>query len=159
MENLLTLILGLVIGILIMYFYCYKKTKSGGPVGSPVEPKGLISPTEAKTLNDNWTDLRKVANDAVAENEIDNRSSWYSIEDVRNYLTLVENDNDSITGIRLYLGVHKDISEGGKTTIFMVPTIPNPRPKTGEDPNDDDPNAKGLDRSDDGMPPGASYPN
>ena len=157
MKNLLSLILGLIIGALIMYFYCCKTDDDA--MSPMVTPRGIITPAEAQTLNDNWTNLRKAVNDSVAENNIDNRSSWYSIEDIRNYLTLAEKDNEKVTGIRLYLGVDNKISEGGKTTIFMIPTVPNPEPESGEDPNNDDPESNGLDRGHGGMPPGQGYPN
>ncbi|WP_299247354.1 hypothetical protein [uncultured Lacinutrix sp.] len=158
MKILIGLVLGLLIGILIMYFYCCKNNVGALPTQDP--PRGLISTTEAKALNDNWTDYRKHVNDSVAFGGVDNRSSWYSIEDIKSYLSIVEGENNNITGIRFYLGVDDSLGKGGKTTIFMVPTVPNPDYKPGEnDPNNDDPLAKGLDRAGGGMPPGQGYPN
>jgi len=160
MKNLGSLIIGLIIGALIMYFYCCKETKDVTTVTPTVTPRGVITPAEAKTLNSNWTNLRKAANDAVAQNKIDNRSSWYSIKDVRDYLNLVEKENSKVTGIRLYLGVDGDIAAGGKTTIFMIPTTPvGTGSRSGGDPNLDDPNGSGLDRGHAGIPPGQGYPN
>lgn len=117
-------------------------------------PTGIITATEAKELNDYWTTYRKSANDGVASGGIDNRSSWFSIEDVEEFLKIVKAEHANATGIRMYLGVHDVVKgDGGKTTIFMVPTQEDKKGK-----NQDIPNAKGLNRGDDGEPVGAGYP-
>ncbi len=59
----------------------------------------------------------------------DNRSSWWSLEDIKNYLTYAENQADSLgytlDGIRIYLGVYAGNAPNGKadySTVFWVPT-------------------------------------
>ncbi|MGB1308987.1 MAG: hypothetical protein ACPG6B_08765 [Oceanihabitans sp.] len=117
-------------------------------------PNGIITAAEAVQLNNDWTTYRKTANDSVAAKGEDNRSSWFSIQDLEDFLTLVKKSHSDATGIRMYLGVHDVVKgDGGKTTVFMVPTK-----KAGEGVNQDIPNAKGLNKGVDGNPPGAGYP-
>jgi len=115
-------------------------------------PKGIIKSTEAQKLNDNWTSLRESAN-RTAAGKPDNRSSWYSYQDMQDFLDLIKNENPNVNGIRFYLGVEKTESDPkGYTTIFMVPT---------EDvggKNHDIVGADGMDKGIHGNPPGASYP-
>ena len=116
-------------------------------------PKGIISSVDAQELSDNWTNLRAKANETAAEKP-DNRSSWYSFEDMQDFLNLIKEENENVNGVRFYLGVEtteKDVK--GLTTIFMVPTE-----NDGNGNNKDIPNAKGMDRGDDGNPPNAVYP-
>lgn len=118
----------------------------------PTTPRGVITPTEAQELNDNWTDLRKGANDRAA-GQSDNRSSWYSIQDLKDYIALVEDENPDATGIRFYLGVETTKEDPkGLTTIFIIPT------EEIEGENKDIATATGLDRGTNGVPPGAPYP-
>ncbi|MGB2685841.1 MAG: hypothetical protein WBC43_12585 [Olleya sp.] len=117
------------------------------------EPTGKISATEAETLSNAWTKLRQDANNTAAGQE-DNRSSWYSLEDMQAFLEMIKEQNPNVNGVRCYLGVQNDKETSkGLTTIFMVPT---------EDVNGknmDIKDADGIDRGQGGMPPGAGYPN
>ena len=116
-------------------------------------PKGMITAAEAKELNDNWTNQRKAANDQAA-GKPDNRSSWYSLDDMQNFLTLIKDANPKANGVRFYLGVDTTEEDPkGLTTIFMMPTEDDGR---GE--NKDIPQAKGMDRGNNGEPPEAGYP-
>lgn len=116
-------------------------------------PTGIISAAEAQELNDNWTNLRGRANDNAA-GKTDNRSSWYSFDDMQNFLDLIKEDNPEVNGVRFYLGVEKTATDPkGYTTIFMVPT------KDNDGENQDIIGARGMDRGDGGMPPGQGYPN
>ncbi|WP_452224592.1 hypothetical protein [Lacinutrix chionoecetis] len=117
-------------------------------------PKGMITAAEAKELNDNWTDLRASANETAA-GKPDNRSSWYSLEDMQNFLNQIKEENPDVNGVRFYLGVEtSEEDEKGLTTIFMVPTKDD-----GRGNNQDIPEANGMDRGAGGMPPGQDYPN
>ncbi|MBD3889652.1 hypothetical protein [Olleya marilimosa] len=117
------------------------------------EPTGKISASEAEILSDAWTKLRQEANNNAAEQE-DNRSSWYSLEDMEAFIKMIKDKNPNVNGVRCYLGVQTDkANPKGLTTIFMVPT---------EDVNGkniDIKGADGIDRGQGGMPPGAGYPN
>ncbi|OIQ24022.1 hypothetical protein [Lacinutrix sp. MedPE-SW] len=113
-------------------------------------PSGIITPKQAKELNDNWTRLRASANKSSAGQD-DNRSSWYSLEDMEQYIELIKNENPNVNGIRFYLGVETtETDPKGLTTIFMVPT----EEKDGE--NADIAEASGMDRG--GVGGGRSYP-
>ncbi|WP_289046120.1 hypothetical protein [uncultured Olleya sp.] len=116
-------------------------------------PTGKITATEAEELNDAWTNLRKNANDTAA-GKPDNRSTWYSIEDMEAFIEMIKNENSGVNGVRCYLGVQKtDQDPQGYTTIFMVPTERN------GNTNQDIIGANGMDRGDGGMPPDQGYPN
>ncbi|RAJ17189.1 hypothetical protein [Olleya aquimaris] len=153
MKNLGTLILGLILGALAMYFYFnyFNQPTMTPPI---LTPKGIITSAEAKELSDNWTDLRKSVNDSVAYNEADNRSSWYSLTDLNAFLAKVAKDHPNADGIRFYLGVDTSVGTGGYTTVFMVPTQAGER----EEGHDDITGADGLDRGMTGYPPNAAYP-
>ena len=166
MKNLFTFILGLIIGALIMYFYCCKQE----PIEmNPIKPHGVITQEEAVFLDKNWTEYRKMANDSAA-GKPDNRSCWWSLEDMRNYLDYAESqakDLDyTMNGVRVYLGVYGEEAgedKAGYTTMFLAPTgIPiqpagtsNFVARTG---NGDIPGGDPLNDSTGGNPPPANYP-
>lgn len=130
MKKLSYIILGIIIGALITYFFCPKQIGEG-PV-KIVKPKGVISVEKAKELNANWTLHRKAAVDSAAQKQgrnQDDRSTYWSLEDIENYLGYAKNQADSLgyqmTGIRVYLGVYgKNAGQTKKdlTTMFIVPT-------------------------------------
>lgn len=153
MKNLFSLIIGLLLGGLITYyFFCSSGLTTTPPMTST--PAGLITPSEARDLSDNWTSYRKAANDSVAYGGEDNRSSWYSIDDMEYYVSYAK-DSLEASGIRLYLGVDTSFDDGGLTTIFMVPTKKDSRSGVQKDIT----TANALDRGLAGMPPGQQYPN
>lgn len=114
-------------------------------------PKGIITANEAKELSDNWSNLREKANQTAAEKP-DNRSSWYSIEDLENFIKHIKAQNNDVSGIRFYLGVEITKDPKGYTTIFMAPT------KVKGSKNIDILNADCMDRGIEGSPPAANYP-
>lgn len=115
-------------------------------------PKGIITATEARELNDNWTNLRKKETD-LAAGKPDNRSSWYSLQDMEDFIAVIKRENKNVNGVRFYLGVETSKADPkGYTTIFMVPTENN------GGKNSDILNAKGMDMGDAGDPPSANYP-
>jgi len=115
-------------------------------------PSGKISASEAKTLNDNWTTYRKAANDSAAGQD-DNRSSWYSLDDMEAFIAMIKAENPNVNGVRCYLGVEtSEADPKGLTTIFMVPT------EDDRGKNKDISGANGMDRGDNGNPPDANYP-
>ncbi|WP_111307231.1 hypothetical protein [Confluentibacter sediminis] len=131
MKQLSYIILGLIIGALLTYYFCPRMINQ--PPGKIVKPKGVITVEQAKALNDNWTKYRKQAVDSAAKEqgrEEDDRSTYWSLEDIENYLDYAKHYSDSIgynmTGIRVYLGVYGENAGQTKknlTTMFMVPTL------------------------------------
>ncbi|WP_299888076.1 hypothetical protein [uncultured Lacinutrix sp.] len=116
-------------------------------------PRGIINSTEAQELNDNWTNLRQSANNSAA-GQPDNRSSWYSLQDMQDFLTLMQKENPKANGVRFYLGVETTKEDPkGLTTIFMVPTQDD-----GKGNNQDIIGANGMDRGGNGEPPQSGYP-
>ncbi|MDG5491818.1 hypothetical protein [Psychroserpens sp. SPM9] len=171
MKKLVLLILGFILGALAMYFYCQK---DGGLEGmEPDDPKGLITPAEIKAL----THAYNPRYDSITNQFFrgvqggDNRSSWYDLEDLRNYLIIAENQakdlNYKMDGVRIYLGAHP--TQGnipGYTTMLFVPTGQPITTSEGKMFNfalqtgggGDIPGGLGLDKGTEGVPPGANYP-
>jgi hypothetical protein len=84
MKNLLLLIFGIIIGAAAMYFYCCEDIEEG-----IVAPNGIITPEEARTLDQAFNSRHQLISDSIVKRP-DNRSSWYSLVDMRNYLDYAE---------------------------------------------------------------------
>lgn len=144
MKKLSYIILGFIIGALATYYFCPRQTDDGMGGIEIVKPKGVITPDQAKALNNNWTEYRKAAVDSAARRqgrEIDNRSTWWSIDDVENYIAFSKQQTDSlgykITGLRVYLGVYgKNAGQAERdlTTMFVVPTVKKAKDKASMNP-------------------------
>ncbi|WP_339918229.1 hypothetical protein [Yeosuana marina] len=130
MKKTSLFLLGIIIGAFATYFFCPRQVDTH--VEKIVKPKGVINQETAKELNANWTLHRKQAVDSAAQKQgikKDDRSVWWSLEDVENYLAYAKNQADSLgydmNGIRVYLGVYgKNAGQAKKdlTTMFLVPT-------------------------------------
>lgn len=130
MKKLTYIILGFIIGAVLTYYFC-PRLEENQPE-SIVKPKGVISINQAKELNKNWTDFRKVAVDSAAKKQgrnQDYRSTYWTLDDIEDYLAFAKAASDSLgynmTGIRVYLGVYgKNAGQAKKdlTTMFIVPT-------------------------------------
>ena len=115
MKKLSYIILGFLIGALATYYFCPRDLGEDMAETKIIKPKGVIAPGQAKKLNDNWTEYRESYVDSAAKKQgrnKDDRSSWWSIDDIENYIAYAKNQTDSlkydITGIRVYLGVYGD---------------------------------------------------
>lgn len=171
MKKLSYIILGFIIGAFATYYFCPRQTDDGMAAAEIVKPKGVITPGQAKTLNNNWTEYRKAAVDSAARKQgrdVDNRSTWWSIDDVENYIAYSKKQTDSlgysITGLRVYLGVYGEDAGRTKkdlTTMFVVPTIKNATSKASmnlfnfQDEDEDCPECMPLNEGHGG---GGSYP-
>lgn len=172
MENIIAVVIGIAIGALAMYLF---RPSKGDPNAPKAKPPGVIPSSEAKILNNEWTAKRKAANDKAA-GKTDNRSAWWSVEELQNYIDYAQNQTGqmgyTMDGLRVYLGVYPGKAPDGKadyTTLFMVPT----GKKTGPSSNtiirtDPDAEASGtssdiehadaLNLGSNGHPPGSGYP-
>ncbi|MDO7172590.1 hypothetical protein [Mariniflexile sp. AS56] len=131
MKKLSYIIFGAIIGVLITYFFCPRQLEDEEFVKF-MKPKGVITAEKAKELNANWTLHRKAAVDSAAKKQgrnQDDRSTYWSLDDIENYLGYAQNQADSLgytmTGVRVYLGVYgKNAGQAKKdlTTMFIVPT-------------------------------------
>jgi len=128
MKNLGSLILGLIIGAIIMYFYCSKT------------------------------------------NTIEGMATWWSLEDMRNYLDYAENQAKNLgyamDGVHVYLGVYGDNApkdKAGYSTVFISPTGNKTLPEgtsgfAAQGGRNDIPGSDPLNDGDGGYPPQANYP-
>lgn len=94
-------------------------------------PSGVISIKEAIALNDEWTKTRCNAMDGcitkVSGGKVthDNRSSWWSIEDLEAYIKYAKSQTKKkVTGLRIYCGAYNNPDNDGNfyATSFIVPT-------------------------------------
>lgn len=170
MKNLTTLIIGLIIGALIMYFYCNNNNKNvdqPGTVAPPDKPYGLISISDAKELDQNFTNYRVPAISTVKKD--DNRSVRFTLDNMEKYLAYAKYQSNELgytmDGVRAYLGVYGSNAPKGSegyTTIFLVPTGTKnlPRGTSGfvAQKSGDIPDAPPLNMGEGGNPPTANYP-
>ncbi|WP_411766933.1 hypothetical protein [Winogradskyella sp. A3E31] len=134
MKKLSTLIIGFIIGLAAMYWYCNYYQQPQEEEVTIVKPKGVVTPAVAKGLNNNWTNKRKKAVDSAAGRP-DNRSAWWSLEDIQDYIDYADNQAGELgyelDGLRVYLGVYPGNAPNGKAdyqTMFIVPTGKKARP-------------------------------
>ena len=164
MKNFMILIIGIIIGALAMYYYFDQ------PQALDIQaPKGLITPEQAKTLDQAYNPRYRLISDSIVKRKGgDNRSSWYGLNEVRNYLNYAENEAKQLgytmDGVRIYLGAHPDQNgEAGYTTMFFIPTGKQNKANASlfnfsmASNGDDIPGGGGLDHGNQVDPPGANY--
>ncbi|MFK2820887.1 hypothetical protein U0L90_12225 [Flavobacteriaceae sp. LMIT009] len=124
--------------------------------------KGLISPEEAKELSSNFTTrCELISKDIVGRP--DNRSSWYSLKDLKKYLKhakkQAKKNGYKMNGVRIYCGAYPTVDEQvGYSTSFIVPTARIIDGKDGGGGNGDIPGGDGFNDGKPGNPPGSGYP-
>ena len=162
MKKLLLLLLGFAIGFLICYFYfCNPQTNI-----QMTTPKGIITPAEAKALDVAFNSRHQLISDSIVGRP-DNRSAWWSIEDIEGFISLARTQSKALgydmNGIRVYLGAHVNSgTEVGYSTVFMVPTgnlsLSEGKVLSAPPGNGDIPGGNGLNGGEEGDPPPANYP-
>ncbi|MBC3846179.1 hypothetical protein H8K90_07305 [Winogradskyella echinorum] len=169
MKKLGTLIFGIILGALAMYLYYnyYGVGMEQPPIGAP---KGIITPKEAIALDKAFNIKHRIINDSLFKDTKikDNRSSWWSIEDIQSYINYAENQAGelgySMDGLRVYLGSHPSINgQAGLTTMFLIPTGKLNTSQGNilpifQGPSNDIKGADGLNLGHDGVPPSSNYP-
>jgi len=125
--------------------------------------RGLITPKEAKKLNDAFTERCELISKDITKRP-DNRSSWYSLEDIKAYLRHAEAQakelGHELNGIRIYYGAYPTVEgKAGYSTSFIVPTAIIPDGKDGGNGDGSDiPDGDALNKGSNGWPPNANYP-
>lgn len=165
MKQLAYFIIGLIVGLLVCKFFFQTENIKEVTEEVIIKPKGIISPTKAIKLDKNFNKRH-----ALIKKELgidDNRSSWYSLTDIKNYLVYAENQakdlGATMDGIRIYLGAYED---NALTTMFLVPTSRTKIQKGGSSilemfAQGESSDLKGADVLNDGgagHPPSANYP-
>jgi len=149
-----------------MYLYCC--TNDTGEM-TPTLPKGLITPKEAIALDNEYDSRYQLISDSIVTRKGgDNRSSWFSIDEIESFLLYAENQagelNYTMNGIRIYLGAEpKDAQGAGYTTMFIMPTGYQNKSEGNmfmfqKASNGDIVGGNGLNHGDEGEPPGSNYP-
>ncbi|NLP59077.1 hypothetical protein [Lutibacter sp. B1] len=88
-----------------------------------------ITSTEAKELNNNFVKTRSLAIDNAIGKK-DALSSWFSLQELKDYIKYVEDEGKlkgiDISGLRVYFGAYpekdKKPSKKNFSTVFFVPT-------------------------------------
>ncbi|WP_282042870.1 hypothetical protein [Winogradskyella flava] len=170
MKNLGPLIVGIILGALAMYFLGSQYMEVDPMQMAPTAPKGLIKPSEAKALDQAYNIKHRIINDSLFKKSTDggdNRSSWWSIEDIQNYINYAENQAGELgytmDGLRVYIGAHPNVDgQTGLTTMFIVPTGTKNTSKgsmfTFQGGSSDIKGGDGLNNGGHGSPPGNNYP-
>jgi hypothetical protein len=125
-------------------------------------PKGLISPTQAKELNDAFTVRCELISNQITKRP-DNRSSWYSLDDLKSFLASAESQAKDLgyemDGVRIYCGAYPtEKGEAGYSTSFIIPTASNKIGELADGSSHDISDADGLNKGNAGIPPSANYP-
>ncbi|MDP3313890.1 hypothetical protein [Lutibacter sp.] len=137
----------------------------------------LITPQEAKELNQNFIKTRSKELDKIVERETGNPtkkdaiSSWFSLEELKEYIAYVEAQgkakNITVNGLRVYFGAYakNDKKEDKKalSTVFFVPTQAavgslNKEGVEGGEGGSDVDSIDGMNYGTSGNPPQAPYP-
>lgn len=128
-------------------------------------PKGVISIKKAIALNDTWSKTRAGAmNQCISDVtggkiKEDNRSSWWSVKDVKKYLKYAKAEAKAqgykMSGVRIYCGAHSE--DDCFSTLFMVPTAQGSLGKDVGDPSNDDISVEPFNKGRTGVPPGVGY--
>lgn len=140
-------------------------------------PKGLITPLEAKKLNQQFVKTRSEELNKIIEkldnkpNKQDSLSSWFSLEELENYIAYVKQEGGKkgidIDGLRVYFGAYeknlKNPAKNNYSTIFFVPTTPKKQFKSKNtikaiEGSSDTESIDGLNLGTLGDPPSATYP-
>lgn len=169
MKKLILLILGFILGALAMYFYVHNDKNEENMDETPV-PSGIVKPGEISTLTEAYDPRYQAINDSVFKGVEggDNRSSWYSLEDLQNFITLAQKQSSELgytmNGVRIYPGAHPQVDGvPGYSTFLLVPTGYLNSSEGGmltlqKGGNGDVIGGNGLNKGDDGDPPNANYP-
>ena len=155
MKKIPYLIIGLIIGYLANMFIGTQEPPTDAV--NIVKPKGVITAKEAMLYDKNYNPRYELISDSIL-GKPDNRSSWYALSDMKNYLEYAQHVSDSLgyqmDGIRVYLGAHQP---EGYTTMFFVPTGFKTGGMLPQKSNDIE-GAGGLNNGNTGVPPNANYP-
>jgi len=77
-----------------------------------------ISPSKATKLCDNFDEKYLTLNTFIRKE--DNRSVLFSIEELKDYFSYLEESGENVNGIRVYLGSN---TETNLNTVFFAPTL------------------------------------
>ena len=136
-----------------------------------------ITSKEAKELNQNFIKTKGKALDKIVEkeeghsHEKDAISSWFSLDELKEYIAYVEEQGKvqgiDVNGLRVYFGSYakndKKATKKGLSTVFFVPTEPKvgAQQKDGLTNIDGASDVEGIDGMNEGslgFPPSAVYP-
>lgn len=125
-----------------------------------------ITPVEAKELNQNFVKTRANAID-VAIGKKDAISSWFSLDDLKEYIAYIESEGKAkgitVNGLRVYFGAYakNNPNKSNLSTVFFVPTESKKSMAENEELVASSSDITKIDALNDGQtgnPPSATYP-
>lgn len=132
MKKLSYILIGILIGAVLTYFYCPRQDAGSGQEVTAIVPKDTISVAKAKQFSKNWERHNPIEIDSIIEIEGSRkqmRSVWWSLDDINDYLIFAKTESDELgynmTGLRIYLGNYgntPDPIKKNRNTMFIVPT-------------------------------------
>ena len=133
MKKLGPIILGIIIGAVLTYYFCPRQIDELHTMDvENVIPKDTISVAEAKILSKNWERNNATEIDSTLEFEGSKkkiRSVWWSLKDINEYLVYAKAKSGTLgynmTGVRVYLGNYgknANPAKKNRNTMFIVPT-------------------------------------
>lgn len=132
------------------------------------KPENAISVKKAQELSNNF-DARHDTISALI-GKPDNRSSWYSLKDLEQYIAYVKKEGTdkglTIDGLRIYFGAYgpKEVGRENYSTVFLVPTtkgnsnaVKGVKNFAAVDDTSEDTDIDPLNYGSPGNPPGKAY--
>ncbi|PCI32610.1 MAG: hypothetical protein COB60_09095 [Flavobacteriaceae bacterium] len=131
------------------------------------KPNGLISPLQAKALNEEFITTRsKEMNNVVKKLTGDKKDqdaycTWFSIEELENYIAYTKEqatlNGKNLTGLNVYFGAYptedKHPKDSNLSTIFFAPTTKKSKLDVTELSTESDTDLDGLNQGTVGWPP------
>ncbi|MEE9349704.1 MAG: hypothetical protein V3U80_06625 [Flavobacteriaceae bacterium] len=103
----------------LLFIYAFNK-----PNNTLAAPAKLITVKQADDLTKNFNARYNAMSFTLGKN--DNRSSWYSIAELEEYIAYIKSEgaskNLNVDGIRFYFGAYGE-NDGSYSTMFLVPTV------------------------------------
>jgi len=133
------------------------------------KPNGLISPSQAKALNEQFIKTRSKEMNKIVKKltgdkkEQDAYCTWFSIEELENYIAYTKEQatekGKNLTGLNVYFGAYptegKHPKDSNLSTIFFAPTTETSKLDIADLSTESDTELDGLNAGTIGWPPSA----
>ena len=133
------------------------------------KPNGLVSPSQAKALNEQFIKTRSKEMNKIVKKltgdkkEQDAYCTWFSIEELENYIAYTKEkatkNGKNLTGLNVYFGAYptedRHPKKSNMSTVFFAPTTETSKLDVTELSTESDTDLEGLNLGTIGFPPRA----